>query len=52
MKTEFVTNLKRQADTKIIAKILERIARGELAIQKGRTFSHTLAKKKMKRWFK
>jgi len=83
MKTELVTNLKRQA-TRIIAdlegsslpilitehgrkaayllspqafeglqnrmRILERIARGEKAIQDGRILSQTQAKKKMKRW--
>ena len=33
-------------------KILEGIARGEKAIQQGRTLSHEQAKKKMRRWLK
>lgn len=32
--------------------ILEMIARGERAIEEGRTFSHKLAKKRMARWLK
>ena len=31
-------------------RILEGIARGEKAIQEGRSFGHTEGKKKMKRW--
>ncbi|MGB5324936.1 MAG: type II toxin-antitoxin system Phd/YefM family antitoxin [Pseudomonadales bacterium] len=33
-------------------KILEGIARGESAIQDGRSFSNTQAKEKMKKWLK
>ena len=85
MKTELVTNLKRQA-TKILAElheskepvlitehgqpsaylldvndyqfmlnrmqILEGIAKGEQAIQEGRTFTNEEAKKKLKKWLK
>lgn len=85
MKTELVTNLKRQA-TKILAdlhktkepvlitehgqpsaylvdvdhyermqermNILEGIARGETAVQEGRTFSQAQAKAKMSKWLK
>ena len=32
--------------------ILEGIARGEAAIQEGRTFSHAQAKEKMSKWLK
>jgi PHD/YefM family antitoxin component YafN of YafNO toxin-antitoxin module len=31
-------------------RILEGIARGEKAIQEGRTYSHTQAKRRLKRW--
>ena len=33
-------------------RILEGIARGEAAIQEGRTYSHTQAKERMSKWLK
>ena len=33
-------------------KLLEGIARGEKAVEEGRTFTHAQAKKRMKRWLK
>jgi len=33
-------------------RLLEGIARGEKAVEEGRTFTHAQAKKRMKRWLK
>ena len=33
-------------------RLLEGIARGEKAVEEGRTFTHAQAKKRMKRWMK
>jgi len=33
-------------------KVLEGLARGEIAVRDGRTMSHALAKKKLQRWLK
>jgi hypothetical protein len=58
MRTELVTTLKRQA-TELLAdllqkrmKLLEGIARGEKAIEEGRSLSQAQAKQRMARWLK
>ena len=56
MRTELVTTQKRQA-TEIVNQqrrmtLLEGIARGEKAIEEGRSLTHKQAKQQMSRWLK